>query len=67
MARRRSRPRRSQVLAILADAPGGLPSMAIAEAAGLPTRSSTDVLLFHMAKDGEIQRLKRGVYGLPKP
>jgi hypothetical protein len=68
MPQRRWRLRRPQVLAILKDAPGGLPVTAIAEAAGLhDNRNCLDVMLFHMAKDGEIKRLKRGVYSLPKP
>jgi hypothetical protein len=67
MPQRRWRLRRPQLLEILKDAPGGLPVMAIAQAAGLhDNRNCLDVMLYHMAKDGEIKRLKRGVYGLPK-
>jgi hypothetical protein len=37
----------------------------LAVAAQLPSRSAADTLLFKMGKAGEIERVKRGVYGLP--
>lgn len=55
---------RSRVLAILTDKPAGMASSDIARIAGL-TRGSADTLLSRMAKDGDIDRLKRGRYGMP--
>jgi hypothetical protein len=56
---------RGRVLAALADAPEGLAVGEIMVEAQLRNRNSTDILLSKMAKAGEIERLKRGVYGQP--
>ena len=50
--------------AALADAPEGLAAGEIKVEAQLRTRNSTDILLSKMTKAGEIERVKRGVYGL---
>jgi hypothetical protein len=54
---------RGRVLAALADAPEGLAVGEIMVEAQLRNRNSTDILLSKMAKAGEIERVKRGVYG----
>lgn len=54
---------RGRVLAALADAPEGLAAGEIKVLAQLRNRNSTDILLSKMAKAGEIERVKRGVYG----
>ena len=56
---------RGRVLAALEDANEGLSVAEIVVAAALRNRSAADVLLYRMAKAGEIERVKRGVYGLP--
>jgi AAA domain len=56
---------RSRVLSVLAKAPEGLPTAEIVGVAGLSNRNAADVLLFRMVEAGEIERVKRGVYGLP--
>jgi hypothetical protein len=56
---------RKRVLAALEGASGGLGVSEIVAAAGLPNRNAADALLFKMAVDGEIERVKRGLYGLP--
>jgi hypothetical protein len=55
---------RGRVLAALEDANEGLTVAEILIAAQLRNRNATDILLFKMAKAGEIERVKRGVYGL---
>jgi hypothetical protein len=55
---------RSRVLAVLATAPDGMNSTEIASAAVLRTRNAADLLLSRMVQDCEIERLKRGLYGL---
>ena len=55
---------RARVLAALADAPEGLAVGEIKVEAQLRNRNSTDILLSKMTKAGEIERVKRGVYGL---
>jgi hypothetical protein len=57
--------RRGRVLAALEDANKGLAVAEIVFAAQLRSRNAADILLFKMTKAGEIERLKRGVYGLP--
>ena len=55
---------RAHYLAALEDNDG----LAIAEimvAAELRNRNAVDILLFRMSKAGKIERVKRGVYGLP--
>jgi hypothetical protein len=56
---------RGRVLAALEDANEGLAVAEIVFAAQLRSRNAADILLFKMTKAGEIERLKRGVYGLP--
>jgi hypothetical protein len=55
---------RSRVHTVLATAPDGMSSTEIAGAAGLKGRNAVDVLLSRMVQDGEIERIKRGLYGL---
>lgn len=56
---------RGRVLAALEDADEGLAVADIVVAAQLRSRNAADTLLFKMAKAGTIERVKRGVYGLP--
>jgi AAA domain len=56
---------RHRVLAALTAGPDGMNVSEIVAAASLVNRNAADNLLFHMLKDGEIERVKRGVYGLP--
>jgi hypothetical protein len=56
---------RSRVLAALRNAPEGLSTSEIISTAALGSRNAADVLLFRMLADGEIERVKRAVYGLP--
>ncbi len=56
---------RGRVLAALEDADEGLAVAEIVVAAQLRSRNAADILLFKMAKAGTIERVKRGVYGLP--
>lgn len=56
---------RGRVLAALEDADEGLAVAEIVVAAQLRNRNAADLLLFRMSKAGEIERVKRGVYGLP--
>jgi AAA domain len=56
---------RGRVLAALEDANEGLSVAEIVVAAQLRNRNAADILLFKMSKAGEIERVKRGVYGLP--
>jgi AAA domain len=56
---------RSRVLSVLAKAPEGLPTTEIVSVAGLSNRNAADVLLFRMLEDSEVERIKRGIYGLP--
>ena len=51
------------MLTALADAPEGLAIHEIMLKAQLRNRNSTDILLCKMVKAGEIERVKRGVYG----
>jgi hypothetical protein len=55
---------RSRVHSVLATAPDGMSSMEIGSAAGLSGRNAADLLLSRMVQDGEIERFKRGIYGL---
>jgi AAA domain len=55
---------RSRVRAVLATAPDGMSSAEIRAAAGLNGRNAADLLLSRMVQDGEIERVKRGLYGL---
>jgi hypothetical protein len=56
---------RGRVLAALEAADEGLAVAEIKVAAQLPSRNAADILLYKMTKAGEIERVKRGVYGLP--
>jgi hypothetical protein len=55
---------RSRVHSVLATAPDGMSSTEIASTAGLKGRNAADLLLSRMVQDGEIERVKRGIYGL---
>jgi hypothetical protein len=55
---------RSRVHAVLATAPDGMSSTEIAAAAGLNGRNAADLLLSRMVQDGQIERVKRGLYGV---
>jgi hypothetical protein len=57
---------RARVLAALSDAPEGLAVGEIKIAAQLASRNAADVLLHRMAKEGKVERVKRGVYSLPR-
>jgi AAA domain len=56
---------RGRVLAALEDANEGLAVAEIVLAAQLRSRNAADILLFKMTKSGDIERVKRGVYGIP--
>jgi len=56
---------RTQIIKILTDAADGLSVTEIMAGAGLSNRNATDILLFKLAEAGDIERVKRGVYGLP--
>jgi hypothetical protein len=56
---------RGRVLAALEDADEGLAVAEIVVAAQLRTRNAADILLLKMTRAGEIERVRRGVYGLP--
>jgi hypothetical protein len=56
---------RARILRALEGAGEGLAVGEILGAARLVSRNAADSLLFDMLKDGEIERVKRGVYGLP--
>jgi hypothetical protein len=56
---------RGRVLVALEGADEGLPTTEIVGRAGLVNRPAADVLLSTMVTDGQIERVERGVYGLP--
>jgi hypothetical protein len=56
---------RTRILGALACVDDGLAVPEIMAAAQLGSRNNADQMLARMNKDGEIERLKRGVYGLP--
>ncbi len=56
---------RGRVLNVLEEAEDGLSVIEILRIAHLTSRGAADVLLSNMAKQGQIERVKRGVYGLP--
>jgi hypothetical protein len=56
---------RQRVLNALAAAPDGMRVTEITGAASMTSRNATDNLLFHMLEDGEVTRIKHGVYALP--
>jgi hypothetical protein len=55
---------RARVMAALKDAGEPLPILEIISLANLVSRNAADNLLRRMAKDGDIERIKRGLYGL---
>jgi len=55
---------RSRVLEVLASTPEGMKSTEIALAAGLRGHNAAYLLLSRMVRDGELERVKRGLYGL---
>jgi hypothetical protein len=56
---------RTRILTALAKAPEGLQVAEIMAAANVRSRNAADVLLLKMAEAGDIERIKRGLYGLP--
>jgi hypothetical protein len=56
---------RGRVLVALEGADQGLSVSEIIAAAQLTNRIAADALLYRMSKDGKIERIKRGLYGLP--
>jgi AAA domain-containing protein len=56
---------RSRVLAALDGADQGLHVTEIIAGAQLTSRTAADKLLFRMLAEGKIEKIKRGVYGLP--
>jgi hypothetical protein len=56
---------RARVLTALAEADGPLNTGEIISLAPLSGRNAADALLHRMHQDGEIERIKRGLYGLP--
>jgi AAA domain len=56
---------RARVLAALQDAGEPLPVSQIIFQANLVSRNAADNLLLRMAKDGDVERIKRGLYCLP--
>jgi hypothetical protein len=56
---------RARVLAVLTDSGEPLPVSEIISLANLVSRNAADNLLLRMAKDGDVERIKRGRYGLP--
>ena len=57
---------RARVLAVLTDSGEPLPVSEIISLAKLVTRNAADNLLMRMVKDGDVERVKRGLYGLPR-
>lgn len=56
---------RSRVLKALEEAGEPLTTTEIISLANIGSRNTADVLLRRMFRDGQIERLKRGLYGLP--
>ena len=56
---------RQRVLTALGNVSDGMSVGEIVAAASLVSRNAADNLLFHMLRDGEVSRVKRGVYSLP--
>jgi hypothetical protein len=56
---------RQRVLDALGRVPEGMNVSEIVAAARLGNRNAADQLLFRMLADGDVQRIKRGIYGLP--
>jgi hypothetical protein len=58
---------RSRIASALTDAADGLGVKEIMSIAEFDSRSAVDMLLCRMVKDGEVERLGRGLYKLPSP
>lgn len=56
---------RTRIIKALTKAPDGLSVTEVIAAANLRSRNAADVLLFRLAEAGEIERVKRGLYGMP--
>jgi AAA domain len=56
---------RQRILTVLASAPNGMGVAEILVAASLVSRAAADKLLFHMLRDGDVTKIRRGVYSLP--
>jgi hypothetical protein len=56
---------RGSILKVLAGEDEGLTATEIKNLADIDSKGNADRMLARMAKDGEIERIKRGVYGLP--
>jgi hypothetical protein len=56
---------RARVLVALENSNEGLSTGEIVSHANLASRGAADVLLSNMANDGQIERIRRGIYGLP--
>jgi hypothetical protein len=56
---------RTHVIKILTGAPDGLSVGDIMAGTNLRSRGAADTLLFRLAEVGDIERVKRGVYGMP--
>jgi RecA-family ATPase len=56
---------RARVIAVLEAAGQPLSPKEIMMEAGMPNRNAIDLLLFKMARDGEVERVMRGRYNLP--
>jgi hypothetical protein len=57
---------RARILAALRGKPAGLHIAEITTAAGIANRAYTDVLLHGMRRDGLVERIAWGLYGLPR-
>jgi hypothetical protein len=56
---------RGRIIKALTDAPDGLSVAEIVAAADLRSRNVAGFLLFKLAEAGDIERIKRGLYGMP--
>jgi hypothetical protein len=56
---------RTRIIKVLTAAPDGLSVTEIMAGAELRNRNAADILLFKLAEAGVIERVKRGLYGLP--
>jgi len=56
---------RARIIKVLTDAPEGLSVSEIMAGTDLRTRNAADILLIKLAQSGDIERIKRGLYGLP--
>jgi hypothetical protein len=58
--------KRARVLAVLQAAPAGLRTAEICVAAGFPGGNNADQLLRRMMLDGQLERVRYGLYRLPE-